>query len=288
MVEFKDREKKHRVAILMTCYNRADLTERCIDSLQNSCDSQNTYLTDFYVVNDGCTDNTKNILDKRKNVYQLQGNGELYWNGGMHLAFYTAVQKKYDFYLWVNDDVCFYDGIIGKMLEQYEQSNLSKCILTGYTVGLDGKTITYGGQRLKKGIIPLNLVNILPDGKNTICDSMHGNCVLIPQNVVNEIGIIDPYYTHGFGDVDYGLRATKAGIPIYMTEFCVGVCEKNPRSNRKNVYKDKKLVERFKIMNSWRQRPIKDWLHFTKKFGGPLWFLRFVAPYIKLVVNKYD
>lgn len=279
----------YSVAILMTCHDRAQLTKRCVESLLKSVENQALYRATFFVVNDGCTDNTGEILDKEfPTVNHLHGDGNLFWNGGMHLAFKEAVKHGYDFYLWVNDDVVFYDGMLEKLIKSYETVPEKECIFTGYTLGTDEKTVTYGGQRIKKGILPLNLSMIMPTEKLEKCDTMHGNCVLIHSSVVDLIGVNDPFYTHGFGDVDYGLTARKKGISIYLTNYPVGVCEKNPMSNRKNTYKNKNIIQRFKIMNSWRHRPIKDWLHFTRKFGGLLWFLRFIAPYAKLVVNKYE
>ena len=281
--------KHYTVAILMTCYNRENLTRRCIKSLKRSADKQNIYSVDFYVVDDGSTDGTSKILDEEfPFVIHLHGNGNVFWNGGMYYAFKEAVKKGYDFYLWVNDDVEFYDRTLEKLISLYNSLEEKTCIITGYTYDKNEKVVTYGGQRLKSKIFPLDLHMILPTNKIQKCDSMHGNCVLIHKSVVEVIGIIDNYYTHGFGDVDYGLSATKNGIPIYLSNFAVGKCDKNPNSNRKNTYKNKKLIERFRIMNSWRHRPVKDWLHFTKKFGGKFWFLRFIAPYLKLLINKYE
>lgn len=276
------------IAVLMTCYNRMDLTKRCLLSLKGSEHKQDSYQLHYYVVDDGCTDGTGEMLEKNfPEVHHLIGDGNLFWNGGMNYAFKEAIKNKYDFYLWVNDDVVFFEGFLEKMIEiVYEMENLT-CIITGYTVDPNGAEVTYGGHRIKKGIIPLDIHMILPTENIEKCDTMHGNCVLIHKSVVEKIGINDSFYTHGFGDIDYGLCASRQGIPIYLTNFPVGVCKSNPESDRKFIYSEKKIVERFKIMNSWKQRPVKDWFHFTKKFGGKLWFLRFIGPYVKLLFGKY-
>jgi GT2 family glycosyltransferase len=50
---------------------------------------------------------------------------------------------------------------------------------------------------------------------------MNGNIVLVPQSVVNEIGIIDPTYHHELGDIDYGLSARNNGIKIFSTGIAI-------------------------------------------------------------------
>jgi len=39
------------------------------------------------------------------------------------------------------------------------------------------------------------------------CDTINGNCVLVPAQIANELGALESAYAHGMGDIDYGLRA---------------------------------------------------------------------------------
>lgn len=278
---------KFRVAVLMTCFNRKQLTRRCIKSLSESFRDEDSFSAEFYVVNDGCTDGTGDMLHSEfPFVNEIVGDGNLFWNGGMHLAFSEAVKKDFDFYLWVNDDVEFVDCAIRKLLDAYSALGSTGNIVVGYTQSSEGEC-TYGGLSIVPSFVPLKVKSIAPQKHMVKCDSMHGNCVLIDKYVVEGIGITDPFYQHGFGDVDYGLTATRNDFSVWMTDFSVGICEKNPLSNLKNVYSGKNLVERFKIMNNFKHKPYKDWKHYTKKFGGKRWVLRFLAPYIKLVLNKF-
>ena len=50
--------------------------------------------------------------------------------------------------------------------------------------------------------------------------------VLIPNQIVNKIGILDPFYPHAIGDYEYGLRAIKAGYQCYISSDFTGLCEK--------------------------------------------------------------
>ena len=274
-----------KIAIIMTCFNRASLTQKCIESLMKEARIGDIH---FFVVEDGCTDDTVVVLQKYGSVITiLHGNGELYWNRGMHYAFSEAVKtREYDYYLWVNDDVEFIGGFLEKMLSFVNEKG-NEIILAGYVCDPKTKEVTYGGVRDYSKIIPLNLKMVLPSKEYLKCDTMHGNCVLITNKVVNWIGLNDKTYSHGFGDVDYGLTATKSGIGVYLTPYCVGYCSLNRRMDRVSEFRTKSLRERFALMNSIQHRPVKDWYYYTRKQGGNLWFLRFIGPYIKLFFNKY-
>ena len=86
-------------AILLTCYNRKDQTLECLKSLK-----KNTLFFKIFLVDDGSTDGTaKAVSACYPDVNIITGNGQLYWNRGMHLAWETASKNDFDFYIWIND-----------------------------------------------------------------------------------------------------------------------------------------------------------------------------------------
>ena len=220
----------------------------------------------------------------------LEGDGTLFWNLGMRFAFLEAYKHRYDFYLWVNDDVAFEGDVISKMVKVFEEAsskkNSRKVIVTGYTFDGDHKEITYGGYRLQKAIMPIKLQMVQPSSKFEECDTFNGNCVLIPIEVVDIIGVNCEKYHHSQGDIDYGLSAKKAGCSIVLTNFSVGCCEKNEGARIWNdIHYKAPLSEKKKVMNSLRHRPKDEWKYFTKKFGGKRWFLRYYLPYLKIYIS---
>lgn len=277
--------EKLSIAILLTSFNRKEKTKKCLETLgvneHKDCD--------VFWVNDGCTDGTEKMIQSLfPKVNILNGDGTLFWNRGMHLAFSTAIKKKYEFYLWVNDDVVFEKSIIDKLISSYYQlkHDNNKVIIAGYTLDEEKKEITYCGYNRKKNIIPLALRMVNPSNDYERCDTFNGNCVLIPNEVVELIGINSDFYNHGFGDIDYGLTASNNGIQIYVTNYHVGYCEKNISSQIWNDIKSKATIkQKYKVMTSTTHKPNKEWMHFTKKFGGPFWILRFISPYLKLIIS---
>jgi GT2 family glycosyltransferase len=72
------------IAILITCYNRKEKTLSCLAALFN-CIVPDGYGFDVFLVDDGSTDGTSDAIKEGfTQVNIIQGNGNLFWNRGMH------------------------------------------------------------------------------------------------------------------------------------------------------------------------------------------------------------
>ena len=270
------------VAVIMTCYNRKEKTYNCLNTILK-CSNPNIKI-DVFLTNDGSTDGTAEMIQECfPEVNMLMADGSLFWNKGMYKSFEAASKIGYDFYLWVNDDVVFDENIMPRLVEYCDVvKKKEETIIVGYTENKSRDEVTYAGFCKKKSVIPLSMEYVLPRKERPVkLDTFHGNCVLISNAVVNRIGIMDPYYSHAIGDADYGHVATRNGCDIWLTTFSVGVCEKNLINDK--LYDPRlSLAERYKFITSRKQRPIKDWFHFTVKNGGAWGIVRFIITYIKV------
>ncbi|SMC62878.1 glycosyltransferase family 2 protein [Cellulophaga tyrosinoxydans] len=212
---------KKFVAVLLTCHNRREKTLSCLNSLYAATLPANHLLT-IFLVDDGSNDGTAAAVTKEfPEVRILQGNGELYWNRGMHLAWQTAQEAAdFDFYLWLNDDVKIKPNGIEVLLNNHE--NYPNSIIAGVMASeVDGK-ITYGGFDKNEKQIVFDAKEPLP------CFYINGNMVLVPKIVKDKTGILDPMFPHATGDFEYGLRARKNGFETRISSGIVGYCESNP------------------------------------------------------------
>jgi GT2 family glycosyltransferase len=209
-----------KIAVLLTCHNRKEKTIICLESLFKS-DLPFNYSLKVFLVDDGSSDGTSNaILEKFPTVKIIQGNGNLFWNRGMHLAWKTASNKNdYDFYLWLNDDVKILSNGIKTLLDNHKLEPNS--LLCGVMSSEFDKTITYGGSELQKGLLEPNI------SKPLLCQSINGNLVLIPKNIFKKVGNLDNIFSHAIGDFDYGLRVIKCGFDCRISTKVVGYCEQN-------------------------------------------------------------
>ena len=122
-----------RVAILLTCFNRKQQTLSCLENAYSSLEILNRYEFDFYLVDDGSTDGTFEAVSKSyPEVNIITGNGDLYWNRGMRLAWEQAsLNKKYDFYIWLNDDLELSKDSFSTLFSNYESLSNKNSILSG-------------------------------------------------------------------------------------------------------------------------------------------------------------
>ena len=93
-----------KVAVLLTCHNRKAKTIECLKSLFKAIQfSKADSSFSVYLVDDGSTDGTAEaVLSNFPEVNVINGSGNLFWAGGMRLAWNTALQSNPDYYLLLN------------------------------------------------------------------------------------------------------------------------------------------------------------------------------------------
>jgi hypothetical protein len=213
----------------------------------------------------------------------LERGSDVYWNMGMREAWNHALSLKPDFYLWLNDDLVLAPGSLAALVAQYqaEAAKLGpKLIMVGRVTDPRTGQTAYGGYRRADGLSRINWRHLRPDEQT--CDTMNGNCVLLPARAVEEVGILSPHFSHSFGDIDYGLRARRAGYVLMESRVMVGQQPFNPQ-----IYSNALRLSPAKlrwVMSHPKGVPAREWLHFCRAHAGPLWPLNFVLRYLKMLV----
>jgi GT2 family glycosyltransferase len=212
----------NKIAILLTCFNRKEKSLACLSSVYKSIqDTVKDSTFDIYLVDDNSTDGTSlAIRENFDDIKLITGDGFLFWNRGMHLAWSESARNDYDFYLWLNDDTILKNLAFDTLLKDSALFK-NEAIICGVCESAKTGEITYGGYR------KVNHKIILPSGKPQVCSYFNGNIVLIPRTAYAILGNLDPVFHHSLGDYDYGLRADEQGIKAYITSESIGYCEKN-------------------------------------------------------------
>jgi GT2 family glycosyltransferase len=278
--------KQANLAVIMTCYNRRNITLACLNALyqqKNHCD---VYLTD-----DGSSDGTTEAIKAEyPEVHILLGNGNLFWVGGMHLAFGEAIKNQYDYYVWLNDDTFLEADAVSKLLQTYQNviaQGYPDSIVVGSTKDSTTGKATYGGAVKSKKWYSNKFEFLEPSSVIQACDAMYGNCVLIPKSVAAKVGNIDTAFVHSLGDLDYALRARKLGCQIWVAPGYIGTCTKN---SIRNSWADTNLniLERLKKVMQIKGFPLKSWTIFCSRHSGPFWIFYWFLPYIRAIIGYRD
>ena len=267
----------------MCCYNRRDKTIACLSSLLSNRLPENYTLT-VYLVDDGSTDGSSAAVTATyPHVNLIIGDGSLYWNGGMRKAWAAAAIGDFDYYLWLNDDTLLYSNTLACLIKTATnaEKNGSFVIVVGSTIDPITGLMSYGGRRLVSRFRPLDYRKISPSDSPQQCDTMNGNCVLISRVVLNKVGNLDVHFTHSMGDMDYGLRARKEGVSIWIAPGYSGICEQNSGAGS---WSDNSvsLLRRWRILIGPKGLPPLEWLIFTFRHCGMVWILYWIKPYINL------
>lgn len=255
-------------AVLMTCFNRKDMTLRCLKQLY---DQQTDAAMDVFLCDDGSSDGTfEAVRENFPDVYIFKGTGNLFWNRGMLAAWKKACKTKdYDAYIWLNDDVFLYNDAIMEMIDCSNVCN-DKNIICGAFCSGKGE-FSYGGRR--EDGFPL-----IPNGTMQEVYWLNGNCVLVPRYVVSKIGLLDDMFQHHLGDFDYGLRAREAGCTVVTTRKYLGECTPNQIKNNRARKSGLSLIGRFKRLYSpMGDHPFIQFRYMFRHFGMKKAFMIFLA-----------
>jgi len=276
------------IAVLMTCHNRRTLTLRCLETLiqQPLFRPENLFLVD-----DGSTDGTgAAVSGLLPAAHVIQGDGSLFWNGGMRLAWEKARSDRFDFYLWLNDDVELTPDALTMLVADADAvcPRGGAVIVAAATAEPGGGTVTYGAHRRPHPRRPLRMALIQPQGRPVSADTISGNIVLISAAAEARLGNLRADFTHIYGDLDYGLRARAAGVPVWLAGRTGGTCAANPLTGSSL---DPALPRLERLRRRWREAGklhARDWRRFVRLHGGgPLIAMAHrLSPYLRILLDR--
>jgi GT2 family glycosyltransferase len=262
-----------QIDVLMTSHNRRDKTLACLKSLaaQQGVDADLRVI----LVDAGSVDGTRDEVARRfPDVLVVPANSDVFWGAGMHIATSRA-RATSDFHLWLNDDVVLAPHALAELLVVARPDR----IIAGKLSDTDGQP-TYGGFRSSR-MAPLSFRPVEVNATAQRVRTMNGNVVLVGRAVIDALGgVRGDLFPHAFGDLDYGLSASRAGFSVFQAPGTVGTCSRNPPSARRGL---STLGARWRATKSVKEVPPRMWWHACRRHGGLLAPVYFVTPYVKLL-----
>jgi rhamnopyranosyl-N-acetylglucosaminyl-diphospho-decaprenol beta-1,3/1,4-galactofuranosyltransferase len=211
------------VAVVVVTYNRADLLTRMLAGLAASEHRPDAVI----VVDNASTDHTADVLEAAEGLplQVLRPAENLGGAGGFHLGVETAFEQGWDRIWLMDDDVVPAPGCLGVLMAQDED-----CLMS---VREDTT-----GALVEKAAVTFDLRNPLKiKPKTAMVETTYGTRAAMPERVevenvafegfmcrrrvVEAIGLPDPSFFIFYDDVDFALRARRAGFRIWAVRDAV-------------------------------------------------------------------
>lgn len=262
------------IAIILTTYNRVNVTLKCLKSIFSVDFKSYGHNMDIFLTDDNSKDKTFEFVQKYfPSVHTYKTDGNQFWGRGMLHSWEKAMQhKEYDAYIWINDDNELFENAFKELFECAHVSEW-KSIICGCFQSKEG-IFTYGGYNQRHN-------KIIPNGYMQEIVYMNGNFVLIPSHVVKIVGLLDWHFHHIGGDFDYGLMARKHGLKIYSTRCYIGISERNPIGDNRGRILGHTMMQRINDLYNcpFIENPDQKWYE-NRKHGKPLF--KCILIYIKM------
>ena len=284
-----------KIAIVMTVRNRKNVTKKGIESIITA--NKNKYDLYFYITDDGSTDGTDKMLEeiKEKNKKYTfiitKADGNQYWVGGMRISYGKALENdNIDYYLWVNDDVEFFENFFDVIMEDYKvlHNQYEKFLIVGAVKDKNTGETTYSAYNINsKKIYKYYKNRMIPMKKAQECNVISGNCVLIDKIVAKHLGNIDDKFIHMFADSMYGLKLIDLGGKCFLASDYVGYCSSN---SKKNTWQDESLspIKRIQLKHDKKFHVPRIYIIYLKIVFGKKWFAFFIYQYVKIFVTSFN
>ena len=211
------------VSIIIPIYNRLEVTKQGLISLTKALDydnlDSNKLNYEIVIVDDGSTDGSGDwIRLNYPKIHVLQGDGNLWWTGGINMGAKYAIDKICaDYILLWNDDVIPDKQYFSKM-NAYILNNQPLKSIVGSKICFDNNhdAIWSIGGFFNKWNGQKFAIRKQHNNANLHCHWQPGMGTLIPKFILTDLNIWwdEKRFPHYYGDSDYTLRCHKKGIPI--------------------------------------------------------------------------
>jgi GT2 family glycosyltransferase len=216
--------KEIKTAILIPVHNRLSFTSKCLSNLNDIFKDMGEPASKFIVVviDDGSVDGTKEwIINNYPETVILEGNGKLWWSGGINKGIKYAIDELgCNYVLWWNNDILCAADYFSSLLTIID-SNDSNIIIGSkvYYADVPEKIWAMGGFfDTRSGLkYPIGTDETDSEKFNQVIevDWLPGMGTVIEKSVFEKIGYVNetdfPQY---HGDSDFTFRAKLAGYPV--------------------------------------------------------------------------
>ena len=209
------------IYVLIPVFNRLFHTQGILECLRK----QRSVDTKIVIIDDGSTDGTREFLATQKDVMTLQGSGELWWAGAIHLGLKAIhpILKPGDFFVFVNNDT--------KIDESFLLELASTSIANGRSVvgsvlydSKSNKLLSIGPKSNLWRMAIWDILHDIPENEllnlndSYEVDFLPGRGSLYPGEVLDYIGYMRPHLLpHYHADYEFSDRARRSEFQLLVS-----------------------------------------------------------------------
>jgi GT2 family glycosyltransferase len=213
------------VYVVILNWNNAGDTLECLKSLEQ---------TDYQpfvpiVVDNGSSDGSADIIRAAfPDVHQIELDTNQGYAAGNNHGIEIALKAGAEYVLVLNNDTVVERKMLGRLVDLAE---------TGEDIGMvgpkmycyqpDDRIFALGscvnwptGETVNRGMFQKE-TEIEAPLKEEPVDFIAGCCVLVSRQMLEKVGMLDPIYYLNYEDVDWGVRASRAGFEIWLNPEAV-------------------------------------------------------------------
>jgi GT2 family glycosyltransferase len=218
-----------KLEIITPVHNRKNLTLQCLRSLYGT--DQSGFDVHIIVVDDGSTDGTSEAIRQQFPLVEIiTGDGNLWYTAGTNRGIQTALTRKPDYILAINNDQVFHAQALQRLMlcaQQNRKAIIGALLLDWnrpeYVMATGVRWDTwYGGWRHPQS---LTASNVPRDAWEV--EIIVGNCVLYPTEAIEQVGLMNEAAIPMYGDAEYTPRLRRAGWKLLIEPRAYVWCQPN-------------------------------------------------------------
>jgi len=210
--------KKSSCCVIIVTYNGEKWIERNIQSILGG-----TFVPDIYVVDNGSSDKTIDILKSFPELILIANNENLGFGGGNNLALKQAYKDGYEYFFLVNQDTYLFEDTVATLVREVqkfgERAIFSPIHLDGQANHLDD---LFGSRFLKNQDLFADHERLLEDFNNNDLKGhyevkfVNAAFWMLRRKTLEEVGVFHPFFFHYGEDTNYWDRARLLGYKMIV------------------------------------------------------------------------
>lgn len=203
-----------RIAAIIVNYNGLSDTIECVKSLTSS-DNQ---IYPIIIDNGSSNFESEKLKKVFPNIKIIETGNNLGFAGANNIGIEYAISNDFTHVLLINNDTVVEKNAIPRMLANCDENCVVTCIIKYYS---DRSVFWYAGGNISKFTGNSKHYTNPKKVHKKYCNFASGCCILIPAQVIKEVGLLDDSYFMYYEDVDYCIRLKENHISIILEKNAI-------------------------------------------------------------------